>query len=135
MSLLDADFREEESTEVAFKIASNIAFGRVCEGASPVLLEPIMKCEISTPEEYMGGIISDLNGRGGKVLEMLTRPQLRVIRGEVPLREMFSYSTELRSLSQGRASYSIELDRYDLMDSRGSERNSNQNNGILIFKI
>ena len=122
VSLLDGDFREEESTEVAFKIASNIAFGRVCEEASPVLLEPIMKCEISTPEEYMGGVISDLSGRRGKVLEMLTKPQLRVIRGEVPLQEMFNYSTELRSLSQGRASYSIELDRYDLVDPRVSKK-------------
>ena len=81
-----------------------------------------MKCEISTPEEYMGGIISDFNGRRGKVLEMLTKPQLKTVRGEVPLEEMFNYSTELRSLSQGRASYSIELDRYDVVDSRVAKK-------------
>jgi elongation factor G len=113
--LVDGAFREEESTEVAFKIASSMAFGQACEKASPVLLEPIMKCEVLTPEEYMGEIIGDLNGRRGRILEMTSRAESQVIRAEVPLKEMFGYSTKLRSMSQGRASYSMEPARYDVV--------------------
>ena len=115
VSLVDGAFREEESTEVAFKIASSLAFGQACEKANPVLLEPIMKCEVLTPDEYMGEIIGNLSGRRGKVLEMTTRSHVQVIRAEVPLKEMFGYSTELRSMSQGRASYSMEPARYDVV--------------------
>ena len=103
ITLLDGAFREEESSEVAFKIASNMALGQACEKADPVLLEPIMKCEVFTPEEYLGEVIGDLNGRRGKVLEMTARTDVQVIRAEVPLKEMFGYSTDLRSMSQGES--------------------------------
>ncbi len=115
VTLLSGSHREDESSEVAFKIASTMAFRQACEKASPVLLEPVMKCEIFTPEEFMGDIIGDLNGRRGKILEMVARPHVQVMRVEVPLREMFGYSTDLRSMSQGRASYSMEPARYDLV--------------------
>lgn len=115
VTLLSGSYREDESSEVAFKIASTMAFRHACEKAGPVLLEPVMKCEVFTPEEFMGDIIGDLNGRRGKILEMVARPHVQVIRAEVPLREMFGYSTELRSMSQGRASYSMEPARYDLV--------------------
>jgi elongation factor G len=113
--LVDGSFREAESSEIAFKIASTLAFRNACEKAKPVLLEPIMSCEIVTPDECMGEIIGDLNGRRGRVLSMNPRSGIQVIKSEVPLKEMFGYSTRLRSMSQGRASYSMEPARYDLV--------------------
>ncbi len=113
--LIDGSFREAESSEIAFKIASTLAFRNVCEKAKPVLLEPIMSCEIVTPDECMGEVIGDLNGRRGRVLSMNPRSGIQVIRAEVPLKEMFGYSTRLRSMSQGRASYTMEPARYDLV--------------------
>ncbi|MGZ6287066.1 MAG: elongation factor G [Bdellovibrionota bacterium] len=113
--LVDGSFREAESSEIAFKIASTLAFRAACEKAKPVLLEPIMSCEIVTPDECMGEIIGDLNGRRGRVLSMNPRSGIQVIKSEVPLKEMFGYSTKLRSMSQGRASYTMEPARYDLV--------------------
>lgn len=113
--LVDGSFREAESSEIAFKIASTLAFRSACEKAKPVLLEPIMSCEIVTPDECMGEVIGDLNGRRGRVLSMVPRSGIQVIRSEVPLKEMFGYSTKIRSMSQGRASYSMEPARYDLV--------------------
>jgi elongation factor G len=113
--LVDGSFREAESSEIAFKIASTLAFRNACEQAKPVLLEPIMSCEIVTPDEFMGEVIGDLNGRRGRVLSMNPRSGIQAIRAEVPLKEMFGYSTRLRSMSQGRASYSMEPARYDLV--------------------
>jgi elongation factor G len=111
----DGSFREAESSEIAFKIASTLAFRNACEKAKPVLLEPIMSCEIVTPEECMGEVIGDLSGRRGRVLSMNSRSGIQVIKSEVPLKEMFGYSTRLRSMSQGRASYTMEPARYDLV--------------------
>ena len=113
--LSDGAFRENESSEIAFKIASTLAFRHACEKAKAVLLEPIMSCEVVTPDEFMGEIIGDLNGRRGRILSMNARPGLQVVRAEVPLKEMFGYSTQLRSISQGRASYSMEFARHDLV--------------------
>lgn len=113
--LVDGSFREAESSEIAFKIASTLAFRNACEKAKPILLEPIMSCEIVTPDECMGEIIGDLNGRRGRVLSMNPRSGIQVIRSEVPLKEMFGYSTQLRSMSQGRASYTMEPARYDVV--------------------
>ncbi|MGZ3704706.1 MAG: elongation factor G [Bdellovibrionota bacterium] len=113
--LVDGSFREAESSEIAFKIASTLAFRNACEKAKPVLLEPIMSCEIVTPEECMGEVIGDLNGRRGRVLSMNPRSGVQVIKSEVPLKEMFGYSTQIRSMSQGRASYTMEPARYDLV--------------------
>jgi elongation factor G len=114
--LVDGSFREAESSEIAFKIASTLAFRTACEKAKPVLLEPIMSCEIVTPDECMGEIIGDLNGRRGRVLSMNPRSGVQVIKSEVPLKEMFGYSTQIRSMSQGRASYTMEPARYDLVN-------------------
>jgi elongation factor G len=111
----DGSFREAESSEIAFKIAATLAFRNACEKAKPVLLEPIMSCEIVTPEECMGEVIGDLSGRRGRVLSMNSRSGIQVIKSEVPLKEMFGYSTRLRSMSQGRASYTMEPARYDLV--------------------
>ncbi len=115
VAVVNGKFREEDSSEIAFKIVSALAFQQSCEAASPVLLEPIMKCEISTPENYMGEIVSDLSGRRGKILEIIPHANGQIIRGKVPLKGMFGYATDLRSMSQGRASYSMMPSCYDMV--------------------
>jgi elongation factor G len=112
-TLVDAIYNEAESTEIAYKIAASMAFRDAANAASPVILEPIMSTEIICPEDYMGGVIGDLNGRRGKILNMSIRHGLQVIKAEVPLGTMFGYSTALRSSSQGRATYSMEFSHYE----------------------
>lgn len=107
-------FREEDSTEMAFKIAGVTAFKNACLKASPVLLEPMMKIEIVMPPENMGPVINDMNGRRGKVLGISQRKEMQVVDADVPLSEMFGYATALRSLTQGRAIYTMQFDRYEL---------------------
>ncbi len=108
-------FSEEDSTEMGFKIASATAFRQACEKAGPVLLEPVMDIEVVAPEEYVGTVINDLNGRRGKVTSISSRKDAQVVEGESPLAEMFGYATALRSLTQGRASYSMQFGRYEVM--------------------
>jgi elongation factor G len=97
---------------MAFKIAGSMAFKSGCLKASPVLLEPVMKVEVVTPEDYMGDVMGDLNRRRGIVQGMDDSPSGRIIRAEVPLAEMFGYATDLRSATQGRATYSMEFAKY-----------------------
>ncbi|MBC8313395.1 MAG: elongation factor G [Candidatus Cloacimonetes bacterium] len=111
--IIDGEYNEVDSTELAFKIAGSRAFGNALQKAEVILLEPIMKIDIRTQEEYLGNIINDLNGRRGKVLEVKEKDSIKVINGNVPLSETFGYSTDLRSFSQGRASYSMEFLKYD----------------------
>ncbi len=112
VSLTDGSYHDVDSSEVAFKIAGSIGFKEGCKNAFPVLLEPMMKVEVLTPEEFMGSAIGDLNSRRGKILNMTARNNTQVISAEVPLAQMFGYSTDLRSMSQGRASYSMEFHHY-----------------------
>jgi elongation factor G len=112
-TLLDGSFHDVDSTEVAFKIAASMAFKEAALKANPVILEPVMSCEVVSPEEYLGGVIGDLNSRRGKILNMSVRHNLQVIRAEAPLATMFGYSTALRSSSQGRATYSMEFSHYE----------------------
>jgi elongation factor G len=111
--LYDGSYHEVDSSEMAFKVAGSIAFKEAARKAKPVLLEPIMAVEVVTPEEYMGDVIGDLNSRRGKIEGMTPRKDAQVIRARVPLSEMFGYSTALRSMTQGRAIYSMELSHYD----------------------
>lgn len=113
VTLFDGSFHEVDSSEIAFKIAGSMAFKSACKKASPSLLEPIMKIDVLTPEEYMGDVIGDLNARRAKILSMEPRGNIKVIKGTVPLSEMFGYATVVRSLSQGRASYSMEPSHYE----------------------
>ncbi|MBI4668429.1 MAG: elongation factor G [Elusimicrobia bacterium] len=113
VTLVDGSYHEVDSSEIAFKIASAMALRAGCKNANPVLLEPIMKFEVSTPEDYMGDVIGDLNSRRAKVLDMQTRGNAKIIRGTVPLAEMFGYATTVRSLSQGRASFNLEPSHYE----------------------
>jgi elongation factor G len=112
VTLFDGSYHEVDSSEMAFKIAGSMAFKEGCSKAKPVLLEPIMKVEVVTPEDYMGDVMGDLNRRRGLVQGMEEAPSGRIIRAEVPLAEMFGYATDLRSMSQGRATYSMEFGHY-----------------------
>jgi elongation factor G len=112
-TLVDGSYNEMESTEMAYKIASAMAYREAAKSAGPVILEPVMSCEILCPEAYMGGVIGDLSSRRGKILNMSARHDLQAIRAEVPLGTMFGYSTALRSSSQGRATFSMEFSHYE----------------------
>ncbi len=112
VTLYDGSYHDVDSSEMAFKIAGSMAFKEGFAKASPVLLEPIMKVEVSTPEEYMGDVMGDLNRRRGTVQGMEDTPTGKTIRAEVPLKEMFGYATDLRSATQGRAAYSMEFSHY-----------------------
>jgi len=108
----DGSYHEVDSSEAAFKIAGSMAFKTAFRQAKPIILEPVMKVEVVTPEQYMGDVIGDLNSKRGQVHEMTDRAGVKVIHTDVPLAEMFGYSTTLRSMTQGRASYNMEFARY-----------------------
>ncbi len=108
----DGSYHEVDSSEIAFKMAGSFAFQEGCKKAKPVILEPIMKIEVVTPENFMGDVIGDLNAKRGQILEMTDRGQMKVVKAMVPLASMFGYVTSLRSMSQGRASSSMEFDHY-----------------------
>ncbi|ATY97589.1 elongation factor G [Streptomyces bacillaris] len=112
VTLLDGGFHEVDSSELAFKIAGSQAFKEGARKASPVLLEPMMAVEVTTPEDYMGDVIGDLNSRRGQIQAMEERSGARVVKGLVPLSEMFGYVGDLRSKTSGRASYSMQFDSY-----------------------
>ena len=112
VTVYDGSYHDVDSSEMAFKIAGSMAFRDGMERASPALLEPIMKVEVVTPENYMGDVMGDLNRRRGLPQGMEDTPAGKVIRAEVPLAEMFGYATDLRSMSQGRAVYSMEFEKY-----------------------
>ncbi|MFB6226258.1 MAG: elongation factor G [Candidatus Paceibacteria bacterium] len=108
----DGSFHEVDSSEVAFKMAADKAFKKAVKDADPVMLEPIMKVEVITPEDNMGDVIGDINSKRGKILEMGERGKSKVVRAMVPLAEMFGYATELRSMTQGRGDYTMEFEEY-----------------------
>lgn len=112
VTLFDGSYHDVDSSEMAFKIAGSICFKEGARKASPVLLEPIMKVEVVTPEDYMGDVMGDLNRRRGLVQGMEDIPSGKAIRAEVPLSEMFGYATDLRSMTQGRATYTMEFSKY-----------------------
>jgi len=113
VTLYDGSYHDVDSNEMAFKIAGSMCFKDAAKLASPVLLEPVMKVEVVTPEEYMGDIMGDLSSRRGLVQGMEDSPAGKMIRAEVPLAEMFGYATDMRSATQGRATYSMEFEKYN----------------------
>ncbi len=121
-TLLSGSYHEVDSSEVAFKIAGSNAYNEAARKANPVLLEPFMKVEIVGPAEFIGEIMGDLRSRRGKVTGNDIRGDLRVIQAEVPLSEMFGYATRVRSLSQGRAVYSMEFSHFDKMQQQAADR-------------
>ncbi len=120
-TVYDGSFHEVDSSEAAFKIAGSMAFKAAAEKAKPVLLEPYVKVEVTVPEDYMGDVIGDLNSRRGKIDGMEPRNNLQIIHAFVPLSEMFGYSTDLRSKTQGRGTYSMEVAYYDEVPKNISE--------------
>jgi elongation factor G len=111
--LTDGSYHEVDSSEMAFKIAGSMGFKEACRRGKPVLLEPVMDVEVVTPEEYMGAIVGDLNSRRGRIVSMEARGSSQVIRASVPLGQMFGYATEMRSMTQGRATYTMQFSRYE----------------------
>ena len=112
VTVFDGSYHEVDSSEVAFKMAGSLAVQEAARKAGPVLLEPVMKVEVITAEQYMGDVIGNLNSKRASINEMVERGQMKVIHAHVPLAEMFGYATELRSLTQGRGSYTMEFYRY-----------------------
>lgn len=121
VELYDGSFHDVDSSEVAFKIAGSMAFQDALKRAEPVLLEPVMAVEVVTPEEYMGDVIGDITSRRGRVQQMEPRGNVQVVRAKVPLAEMFGYATDLRSASQGRASYTMQFEAYEQAPKTVSE--------------
>jgi elongation factor G len=112
VTVFDGSYHEVDSSEIAFKLAASMAFQAACKKGSPVILEPIMSVEVLTPEQFMGDVVGDLNAKRGQIQEMTERGQMKVIKAIVPLASMFGYATSLRSMSQGRANYSMEFNKY-----------------------
>ena len=113
VTLVDGSYHDVDSSEMAFKIAGSMGFKEACKSAGQILLEPIMSVEVVTPENFMGEVIGDLNSRRGKIMGMDTRGGFQVVNSKVPLANMFGYSTDLRSKTQGRASYTMEFSHYE----------------------
>jgi elongation factor G len=121
VTLTDGSYHDVDSSEMAFKIAGSMAFKDACAKAKPRLLEPIFDVEVVVPEEYMGDIIGDLSSRRGRIGGMFQRSSARVVAATVPLAEMFGYATRMRSISQGRAVYSMQFSRYDTLPAAVAE--------------
>ena len=117
----DGSYHDVDSSEMAFKIAGSIGFKEGAAKAGPVLLEPIMAVEVVVPEEYMGDVMGDLSSRRGKIMGMDSRAGAQVINAHVPLANMFGYSTDLRSATQGRATYTMVFDHYEQVPKAISE--------------
>ena len=129
VKLIDGSYHDVDSNEMAFKIAGSMALNEACRKANPVLLEPIMKVEVLVPQEFMGDVIGNLNGRRGKVHGIKVRAGAQAIEAAVPLSEMFGYATDLRSRTQGRATYSMEFDRYEPVPKQIAEAIIAKNRG------
>jgi elongation factor G len=113
VTLYDGSYHDEDSSEMAFKVAGSLAIKEAVRKAKPVLLEPIMTVEVVVPEQYMGDVIGDLNSRRGRIEGMQLRGTTQIIKSMVPLSEMFGYATELRSRTQGRGSFTMHFGKYE----------------------
>jgi elongation factor G len=121
VKLYDGSYHEVDSSEMAFKICASMAFKEAMRKANPVLLEPIMAVEVVVPDQFMGDVIGDLNSRRGRIQDQTSRGGAQVISAHVPLANMFGYATEVRSRTQGRATYTMQFDHYDPVPSSVSE--------------
>jgi len=113
VTLYDGSYHDVDSSELAFKIAGSIGFKEGAKKAQPILLEPIMAVQVMVPEEFIGDVVSNLISRRGKVLDMNVRTSWKIIESRVPLANMFGYSTDLRSATQGRATYTMQFSHYE----------------------
>jgi elongation factor G len=122
VTLVDGKYHEVDSSEVAFKVAGSLALQEAARRAKPVLLEPVFAVEVVVPEEYMGDVIGDLNRRRGRVHGMEPRGNAQVVTASVPLSEMFGYATDVRTMSQGRATYTMQFEGYEEVPANIAER-------------
>jgi elongation factor G len=132
VALIDGSFHNVDSSEIAFKIAGSMALKEAAAKAKPVLLEPIMDVEVVVPQEYMGDVIADLNSRRGKIGGMYQRADAQVIAARVPLSKMFGYATDMRSLTQGRAVYTMQFSRYEVLPKSMAEELTNKFHGRFV---
>jgi elongation factor G len=130
--LYDGSFHEVDSSELSFKVAGSMAFQNAVKDAGPVLLEPIMEVETVTPEDYLGDVIADLNRRRGRITSMEPRAGFQVVTVHVPLSEMFGYATDVRSATQGRATYSMQFDHYDEVPQAQADRITARTTGVTV---
>lgn len=129
--LQDGSYHDVDSSEASFKVAGSKAFKTAVRAAKPVLLEPMMKVEVITPEEFMGDVMGDVNSKRGQIQEMGDRGQAKVVNALVPLAEMFGYATQLRSMTQGRASYSMEFEKYDQVPNNVAKSIIEERGGMM----
>ena len=120
--LLDGSYHEVDSSEIAFRIAGSIGFKEAAKKANPVLLEPVMSMQIIVPEEFLGKVVGDINGRRGRIIKVESRPGSHLVMAEVPLAETFGYATDLRSSTQGRATFTMQFSHYDRVQGTLAER-------------
>ena len=132
VTLTDGKYHDTDSSEIAFKVAGSIAFKEAARRAKPVLLEPIFKVEVVTPEEFMGDVIGDLNRRRGRVEGMEPRGNAQVVDAYAPLSEMFGYATDLRSATQGRATYTMQFERYEEVPPNIAEKIVENRTGEVV---
>ena len=130
-TLVDGAYHDVDSSVLAFEIAARGAFREAMNKCGAKILEPVMTVEVVTPEDYMGDIIGDLNSRRGQVMGMDQRANARVISAEVPLAEMFGYVNTLRSMSQGRAQYTMQFARYDVVPNNVAEKIISEHKGLV----
>lgn len=135
VTLTDGSYHEVDSSEIAFKIAGSMAFQDGVKKAQPILLEPIMKVEVITPESSLGDVIGDLNAKRGKINEMTDKGNLKVVDAEVPLAEMFGYATQIRSMSQGQASYTMEFHHYEEVPRNVAEKIIGESGKIRVGQV
>jgi len=126
VTLYDGSYHDVDSSEMAFKIAGSMAFKQAMQKATPVLLEPYMKVEVTTPEEYLGDVMGDTSSRRGRIDGFSDRNGIKVVDAFVPLSEMFGYATILRSMTQGRASYAMEFHHYEKIPNSVAEKITTQ---------
>ena len=126
VTVFDGSYHDVDSSEAAFKIAASMAFQEATKRASPVILEPIMKLEINVPENYFGDVTGDLNSKRAQINEVEDREKIKVIKAQAPLSGMFGYATQLRSLTQGRGSFSMEFLKYERVPSNIAEEIKNR---------
>jgi elongation factor G len=129
VTLTDGKYHDTDSSEIAFRVAGSLALKAAVARAKPVLLEPVFAVEVVTPEEFMGEVIGDLNRRRGHILGMEQRGNAQVITADVPLAEMFGYATDVRSNTQGRATYTMQFDRYQEVPPNIAEKVVGDQNG------
>ena len=131
VELIFGSYHDVDSSEIAFKIAGSMAAKEACKKANPILKEPIMKVEVTTPDEYLGDVVGDINSRRGKIESMDQRKNLQVITVNVPLSQMFGYATVLRSLTQGRAVFHMDFSKFKQVPATIQEEIIEQVSGLI----